>query len=191
MAGRSRPQSAPLSSLGIGPPAFDASDVESLYQKLLVKYRGSSSVSSHPPFAAHWHPPLQTCMANIGTQRRDLQPASPDCLRQWRSSTPVLFCQIAFASASIAQRGSLLQIPVAPLVADIDRGLVFEALGRQAKNKIPLILSFLQEIKSFVRTRPKAQRAEGIDLKVIATHPHSAVDQFFLYKWSWLTRRKI
>lgn len=62
-----------------------------------------------------------------------------------------------------------MQIPVAPLVADIDRGLVFEALGRQAKNKIPLILAFLQEIKRFARTRPKAQRADGLDLKVSAT----------------------
>ncbi|KAJ1495547.1 hypothetical protein T484DRAFT_3353315 [Baffinella frigidus] len=101
MAGRTRPQSAPLSSLGIGPPEFSASDVEGLYQKLLMKYRGSSA------------------------------------------------------------------IPVAPLVADIDRGLVFEALGRQAKNKIPLILAFLQEIKRFARTRPKAQRADGLDLKTL------------------------
>lgn len=69
MAGRTRPQSAPLSSLGIGPPEFSASDVEGLYQKLLMKYRGSSAVSPHPLFLrAQWHSP-QLAARNLARSR--------------------------------------------------------------------------------------------------------------------------
>jgi hypothetical protein len=80
------------------------------------------------------------------------------------------------------------QVPVVEMIADIDRNLIFESLGRQPKSKIPLIMSFLQAAKAYIGARPVAQRSEPLDIQAILRPQLEESCQRAVLAWAKFTR---